>query len=102
MVQRFHALDLARARHVHLVAGPLYHSAPIGFALYSHLFGGTVVVMPKFDAEEALALIARHRCTSTFMAPTLLKRIVDLPAGPSRYDVSSMRVIVVAAAPCPM
>jgi acyl-CoA synthetase (AMP-forming)/AMP-acid ligase II len=99
---RLEALDLAR-EHVHLVAGPLYHSAPGAFALYAHLFGGTVVVLPKFDAEAALAAIARHRCTSTFMAPTLLKRIVELPeAGRARHDVGSMQVIVVAAAPCPM
>jgi fatty-acyl-CoA synthase/long-chain acyl-CoA synthetase len=59
--------------------------------------------MRRFDAEDALRTIARHRCTSTFMAPTLVKRIVDLPeAVRARYDVSSMRVLVVAAAPCPM
>ena len=99
---RLSAMDLVRP-HVHLVAGPLYHSAPGAFALYTHVFGGQVVVMPKFDAEEALALIARHRCTSTFMAPTLLLRIVDLPERVrARYDVSSMQVLVIAAAPCPM
>jgi acyl-CoA synthetase (AMP-forming)/AMP-acid ligase II len=99
---RLQALDLADSAHVHLVAGPLYHSAPSGFALFAHLCGSAVVVMPKFDAEEALRTIARHRCTSTFMAPTLLKRIGDLPAAVRRrYDVSSMRVIVVAGAPCP-
>ena len=96
------ALDLAR-EHVHLAAGPLYHSAPGAFAAYTSLFGGAVVVLPKFDPEVALAAIARHRCTSTFMAPTLLKRIVELPAAVrARYDVGSMQVIVVAAAPCPM
>jgi long-chain acyl-CoA synthetase len=103
VLPRLAALDLVDPRHVHLVAGPLYHSAPGGFALYAHMLGCTVVVMPKFDAEEALRVIEHHRCTSTFMAPTLLKRIVDLPAAVrARYDVSSMRVIVVAAAPCPM
>ena len=56
--------------------------------------------MRKFDPEDALRLIARHRCTTTFMAPTLLKRIVDLPAEVrARHDVSSMRSIVVAGAP---
>ncbi|HYB44599.1 MAG TPA: AMP-binding protein, partial [Candidatus Methylomirabilis sp.] len=100
---RLQALDLADPTHVHLVAGPLYHSAPNGFAQFAHLCGSAVVVMPKFDPEEALRTIERHRCTSTFMAPTLLKRIVDLPPDVrGRYDVSSMRVIVVAAAPCPM
>ncbi|HYE93340.1 MAG TPA: AMP-binding protein [Terriglobales bacterium] len=102
LLPRLKAFDLARP-HVHLAAGPLYHSAPGAFATYTHVFGGTVVLMPKFDAEEALALIAKHRVTSTFMAPILLKRIADLPAEVrKRYDVSSMQVIVVAAAPCPM
>ncbi len=97
------AMDLLDPAHVHLVAGPMYHSAPGGLALYTHLVGGSVVIMPKFDPEQALAQIARHRCTSTFMAPTLLKRIVDLPAAVrARYDVSSMRALIMAAAPCPM
>jgi acyl-CoA synthetase (AMP-forming)/AMP-acid ligase II len=103
VLPRLAALDCLDPAHVHLVAGPLYHSAPGGFALYAHMVGSTVVVMRKFDAEDALDHIARHRCTTTFMAPTLLKRIVDLPvAVRRRYDVSSMRSIVVAAAPCPM
>jgi acyl-CoA synthetase (AMP-forming)/AMP-acid ligase II len=97
------ALDLADPGHVHLAAGPLYHSAPGGFANFTLMLGGTVVVMPRFDPEAALDLIERHRCTSTFMAPTLVKRLVELPeevrAG---HDLSSMRVMVVAAAPCPM
>jgi acyl-CoA synthetase (AMP-forming)/AMP-acid ligase II len=103
IITRVVALNCVEPTDVHLVAGPLYHSAPGGFALYAHLFGQTVVVMRKFDPEDALRLIARHRCTTTFMAPTLLKRIVDLPAEVrARHDVSSMRSIVVAGAPCPM
>ena len=97
------AFDLDDPDHVHLVAGPLYHAAPGAFARFAQLYGNTIVVMPRFDAEEALRLIERHRCTTTFMAPTLLKRIVDLPDEVrARYDVSSMRVIVMMAAPCPM
>jgi len=103
VLPRLAALRCVAPDDVHLAAGPLYHSAPGGFALYAHALGQTVVVMRKFDAEDALRTIARHRCTTTFMAPTLLKRIVDLPAAVRRrYDVSSMRSIVVAAAPCPM
>jgi fatty-acyl-CoA synthase/long-chain acyl-CoA synthetase len=103
VIPRLAALDCLDPAHVHLVAGPLYHSAPGGFALYAHLVGNTVVIMRKFDAEDAVRQIERHRCTTTFMAPTLLKRIADLPpAVRARYDVSSMRSIVVAAAPCPM
>ncbi len=103
VMDRLRDLDLADPSHVHLVAGPLYHSAPGGFALYAHFLGCPVVVMPRFDPEAALRAIDRFRCTSTFMAPTLLKRIADLPPEVrARYDVSSMRVIVMAAAPCPM
>ncbi|MGH7316881.1 MAG: AMP-binding protein [Candidatus Rokuibacteriota bacterium] len=103
LMETLRALDLLDPGHVHLVAGPMYHSAPGGLALYTHLVGGTVVIMPRFDPEQALAEIERHRCTSTFMAPTLLKRIVDLPAAVrARYDVSSMRAVIMAAAPCPM
>ncbi|HEV8614168.1 MAG TPA: AMP-binding protein [Methylomirabilota bacterium] len=103
VVPRLQELDALDPDHVHLVAGPLYHSAPGGFALYAHMVGNTVVVMERFDPQEALRLIELHRCTSTFMAPTLLKRIVDLPAAVrARYDVSSMRSLVMAAAPCPM
>jgi acyl-CoA synthetase (AMP-forming)/AMP-acid ligase II len=97
------ALGMMHDSHVHLVAGPLYHSAPGSFALFTAVVGGTVVVMRRFDPEHALHLIERHRVTSTFMAPALVKRIVDLPdAVRARYDVSSMRALVVAAAPCPM
>ena len=103
VLPRLAALHCVAPDDVHLVAGPLYHSAPGGFALYAHALGQTVVVMRRFDAEDALRTIARHRCTTTFMAPTLLKRIVDLPADVRRrHDVSSMRSIVVAGAPCPM
>jgi acyl-CoA synthetase (AMP-forming)/AMP-acid ligase II len=100
---RLAALGALDPAHVHLVAGPLYHSAPGGFALYAHAVGNTVVLMRKFEPEATLAAIERHRCTSTFMAPILLKRLVDLPADVRRrYDVSSLRSLVVAAAPCPM
>jgi acyl-CoA synthetase (AMP-forming)/AMP-acid ligase II len=103
VLPRLAELDCLDPAHVHLVAGPMYHSAPGSFAVYALLVGSTVVVMPKFDAEQALALIARRRCTTTFMAPTLLKRIVDLPAEVrARCDVRSMRSLVIAGAPCPM
>jgi acyl-CoA synthetase (AMP-forming)/AMP-acid ligase II len=102
-VPRLAAFDLVDPSHVHLVAGPLYHSAPGAFALFTHVLGGTVVVLRHFDPEVALCAITEHRCTSTFMAPTLLKRLVELPAAVrARYDVSSLRVVIVAAAPCPM
>jgi fatty-acyl-CoA synthase/long-chain acyl-CoA synthetase len=86
----------------HLAAGPLYHSAPYAFAGAGLLLGGGVVVMRRFEPEDALRLIDTYKTTWTFMAPTLLMRITNLPDEvKKRYDVSAMTSIVVAAAPCP-
>jgi len=87
---------------VHLLAGPGYHSAPGAFAGLQQILGATLVAMRHFDAEGALRLIAEHRVTTTFMAPILVKRILDLPDDVKRrYDVSSMRALLVGAAPFP-
>src|SRR5437879_2525565 len=91
-----------RPDDVHLMAGPGYHSAVAFFCSLTTVSGGTVVIMPRFDPEEALRLIDHHRVTTTFMAPTLLQRIMDLPEDVRvRYDVSSMRGLILGAAPCP-
>ncbi len=96
------AFDLMDGEHVHLVAGPLYHSAPAAFAQFATVLGNTTVVMPKFEAEEALRLIDEHKVTTTFMAPTLIKRIMDLPDEvKDRYDPTSMMALITGAAPCP-
>ncbi|MBU2550864.1 MAG: AMP-binding protein [Proteobacteria bacterium] len=81
---------------VHLVAGPLYHSAPYGWAAFSLMLGNTVVLMPRFDAEEFLRLTEKHKATTTWVVPTMLNRIVNLPDQvKNRYDVSSLRVMTV-------
>jgi long-chain acyl-CoA synthetase len=86
----------------HLCAGPLYHSAPYAFSGMNILLGGANVLMRRFEPEAALRLIDEYEITWTFMAPTLLQRIVNLPdETKARYDVSSMKTIIVAAAPCP-
>jgi acyl-CoA synthetase (AMP-forming)/AMP-acid ligase II len=87
---------------VHLTTGPLYHSGPNAFALLSMALGGTVVVMRKFDAREWVRLVREHRVTSTFSAPTQLKRIVSLPDDVlAQADCSSMRTLIANAAPVP-
>jgi acyl-CoA synthetase (AMP-forming)/AMP-acid ligase II len=88
---------------VHLLAGPLYHSAPSFFTSVHILMGATVVVQPKFDAVEALKLIERHQITNTFIAPTLLQRLCDVPEEiAATFDTSSLRTIILGAAPCPI
>lgn len=91
-----------RSEDIHLVAGPLYHSAPAAFCSITMSFGGTVVVLPKFDPSFALELIETEGATTTFMAPILLKRILDLPdAELTRFDTRTLRVLIVAGSHCP-
>lgn len=88
---------------VHLVCGPLYHTAP-GSQGQMHLgLGATLVIMPRFDAESCLALIERHRVTNAMMVPAMFFRLLALPEERrQRYDLSSLRKILHAAAPCPI
>jgi long-chain acyl-CoA synthetase len=89
---------------LHLCTGPLYHAAPFAFSLAAPLaFGCGVVLMRRWDAEEALRLIAEHRITHTHMVPTMFHRLLSLPAGVrERYDLSSLRHVLHGAAPCPV
>ncbi|WHU47406.1 acyl-CoA synthetase [Gordonia sp. L191] len=87
---------------VYLSPAPMYHAAPLKWCGAVHALGGTVVVMEKFDAEKALAAIEKYRVTITQMVPTMFVRMLQLPARTrDAYDISSMRVAVHAAAPCP-
>ena len=88
---------------IYLSPAPLYHAAPLGFNLRTHRAGGTTIVMEKFDAEEALALIERHRITHSQWVPTHFIRMLRLPQSVrDRYDLSSHRCAIHAAAPCPV
>ena len=87
----------------YLCPAPLYHAAPMRSCAAMHCLGGTVHVMDRFDAEEALRIIAEQRIQVSQWVPTHFKRLLTLPAGVrKRYDVSSLRVAVHAAAPCPV
>jgi acyl-CoA synthetase (AMP-forming)/AMP-acid ligase II len=86
------------ADEVHLVTGPLYHAGPHAFALLAHRRRGTLVVSRRFDAAGWVGLVARHRVTSAFVAPIHLKRILTVGG---EHDLSSMRTLVVNAAPVP-
>jgi long-chain acyl-CoA synthetase len=83
--------------------GPLYHSAPNSFGLRAARDAARTVLMPRFDAEELLAIIERHRVTHMFMVPTMFVRLLKLPEHVRRrYGVSSLEFIIHAAAPCPI
>lgn len=84
---------------VQLVAGPLYHSAPLFITFSGLAEAQTLVVMERFDAAPAVDLIERHRVNCAFLAPTMMRRIAEL-AGIDGRDFSSIRSIYHTAAPC--
>jgi long-chain acyl-CoA synthetase len=89
-----------RPDDTYLTSGPLYHSGPSGFMSAAQLYGQTVVVQRKFDAEDWLRLVDKYQVTSTFSAPALIRMVCALPeAVKERYDRSSMRVMIANAAP---
>ena len=91
------------ADEVHLVPGPVYHTASGSFGQMHLAVGATVVVMPHFDAASALHLIERHRVTNTQMVPAMFVRILALPeAERAAIDLSSIQRVLHAAAPCPV
>jgi long-chain acyl-CoA synthetase len=88
---------------IYLCPAPLYHSAGIAWTTGVQAFGATVVVMEKFDAEQFLAVIEREHVTHTQVVPTMMVRVMKLPEEVrSRYDVSSLKMMLHAAAPCPV
>jgi len=85
-----------------LLPGPLYHSAPNSFGLRAGRLGGALVLMPRFDPEEFLRLVQEQRIDTIFMVPTMFIRLMKLPdAVRAKYDMSSLRHVIHAAAPCP-
>lgn len=89
---------------LNLCTGPYYHGGPLSFSLLAPLAAGVgVVIMERFDAEAALALIAEHRVTHTHMVPIMFHRLLRLPEEiRAKYDVSSVQYLLHGAAACPV
>jgi long-chain acyl-CoA synthetase len=86
----------------YLSPAPLYHAAPLRFSATIQAIGGTVVILDRFDPEAALAAIEEYRVTHSQWVPTHFVRMLKLPEEVrARYDVSSLKVAIHAAAPCP-
>jgi acyl-CoA synthetase (AMP-forming)/AMP-acid ligase II len=77
--------------------------APLFYCLSTQRLGGTVVCMENFDPEQALQLIERYHVTHSQWVPTMFVRMLKLPADVrTKYDLSSHRCAIHAAAPCPV
>ena len=88
---------------VYLSPAPLYHAAPLRFNMMVGALGGTAVIMETFDPEDYLRLVEKHRCTQTQLVPTMFVRMLKLSEEiRAKYDVSSLKAAVHAAAPCPV
>jgi acyl-CoA synthetase (AMP-forming)/AMP-acid ligase II len=99
LVQRVFGFD---ADTVYLSTAPMYHAAPLGFCRAAQAMGATVVCMENFAPVDVLAAIEKHRVTHSQWVPTMFVRMLKAPAAiRDRYDLSSMRFALHAAAPCP-
>ena len=88
---------------VYYSAAPTYHAAPLRFGGVVNALGGTIVMATRFDAEQSLAAIEKYRVTHSQWVPTMFVRMLKLPEETrAKYDVSSQRVAIHAAAPCPV
>jgi long-chain acyl-CoA synthetase len=86
-----------------VIPAPMYHTAPNVYALSAAVQGMDMTIMPRFDAEDFLRIVAEQRVTVVQMVPTMFVRLLALPEDVrARYDVSSLRWVVHAAAPCPV
>ena len=86
----------------YLCPAPLYHAAPLGWSMSTQRIGGTVVVLDHFDPDVVLDAIAQHRVTHAQFVPTHFVRLLKLdPARRAAADLSSLEMVIHAAAPCP-
>jgi len=99
-VMRFLLETPIRSGDRHLVVCPMYHSTAFGFIGFNFVVGGTLVIAPRFDPEQFLAIVERERITTTAVVPTMLHRILQLPERTiARYDTSSLRAVFSGGAP---
>ncbi|PRZ40724.1 long-chain acyl-CoA synthetase [Antricoccus suffuscus] len=98
-------LNLTTEPGVHVVAAPMYHSAPNALTLSALGRGVTIAFPPasRFDAETFLEFAQRIGMTESFMVPTMFQRLLRLPDDTrKRFDSSTIRAVVHAGAPCPV
>ena len=94
-------IDPGVAQVVDMMSAPIFHIAgTLGLFVSLHQ-GKQMVLLPKFDPAQWLALVERHRVAQTFVVPTMLRRILDHPEFDST-DLSSLRSLSYGAAAAPV
>src|SRR3954453_8865657 len=92
-----------REEMTYLSPAPMYHAAPLAFSVSAQRFGGTVVMMERFDPADGVRLIEQHRVTHSQWVPTMFVRMLRLPDDEKYgHDLSTHEVAIHAAAPCPV
>ena len=90
------------SRPTALMTGPMYHSAPNAYARAIILLGGSLILMPRFDAEQCLRMIEEYQITHMHVVPTMFVRLLQLTdQNKNKYDLSSLDSVIHGAAPCP-
>ena len=103
LMQVLRALSGAGEDSVYISPAPLYHAAPLRYCMTFTRFGATLIIMEKFDAESMLGYIEKYKVTHGQMVPTMFVKLLKLPEDVRhKYDLSSLKWIVHAAAPCPV
>ena len=102
MIERLKLGFALRSGAKALMTGPMYHSAPNAYARAIVSLGGSLILMPKFDAKQCLQMIEHYSITHMHVVPTMFVRLLQLSEGEkNKYDLSSLQNVVHGAAPCP-
>jgi acyl-CoA synthetase (AMP-forming)/AMP-acid ligase II len=88
-------------KDLHMVCSPMDHTVSVRFSSNTLLAGGSLAILSRFDAATALDVLRRHRPTTTFLVPTHLQRILQLPELGAGETFDSLRLVAHAGAPCP-
>jgi long-chain acyl-CoA synthetase len=103
LIQIAKMLSGANEESIYLSPAPLYHAAPLRWCMTFTRIGATLIIMEKFDPEDYLRLVEKYKVTHSQLVPTMFVKMLKLPEDVrKKYDVSSIKFAIHAAAPCPV
>jgi acyl-CoA synthetase (AMP-forming)/AMP-acid ligase II len=91
-----------RSMDVTLIAAPMFHTWGLAHLALAMALGSTLLLRPRFDPSDALALVEERRVTVLAAVPVMLQRLVDAAAAAERpYDTSSLRIVATSGSALP-